>query len=211
MKIRSPDKLILGHVNINSIRSKYYSLIYMLDKSVDISLLSETRLDESFLLTHFKIEGFTTPHRYHRNDKRGGLLFYIREDIPSGLLQCKSQCNIESLSVEINLKKRKRFLNCCHNPKRSSVSRHLECLNYVIDEHIKAYDNFILIGDFNVGIDENFRKNACDLNCLKTLIKNQHVSKTLTNPHVLTIYSQIGPIYSNTAVLLKQAFETSIF
>ena len=30
MKIRSHDKLILGHVNINSIRNKFDSLVYML-------------------------------------------------------------------------------------------------------------------------------------------------------------------------------------
>ena len=81
----------------------------MLDKNVDISFLSETKLNESFFLSLFKIEGFTTPHRYDRNDKPDGLLLYIREDIPSRLLQCKSQCNIERLSVEINLKKRKFF------------------------------------------------------------------------------------------------------
>ena len=32
MKIRSPGKLILGHVNLNSISNKFNSLIYMLDK-----------------------------------------------------------------------------------------------------------------------------------------------------------------------------------
>ena len=31
MKIRSPDKLILGHVSINSMKNKFYSLAYMLD------------------------------------------------------------------------------------------------------------------------------------------------------------------------------------
>ena len=80
---------------------------------------------------------------------------YIREDILSRLLQCKSQCNIESLSVDINLKKRKWFLNCSYNHDRNSVSSHLDSLNRVIDEHSKTYDNFILIGDFTVGIDEN--------------------------------------------------------
>ena len=30
MKICSPDKLILGHVSINSIKNKFYSLVYML-------------------------------------------------------------------------------------------------------------------------------------------------------------------------------------
>ena len=145
IKIRSPDKLILGYVNLNSIRNKFDFLIYMLDKNVDIFLISETKLDDSFFSAQFKIEGFTTSYRYDRNDNGGGLLLYIREDIPSRLLQCKSQCNIESLSVEINLRKRKWFLNCSYNPHRNSISSHLECLNRVIDEHSKTYDNFILI------------------------------------------------------------------
>ena len=72
----------------------------------------KTKLDDSFPSTQFKIEGFTTPYRYDRNDKGGGPLLYIRQDIPSRLFQCKSQCNIESLTVDINLRKRKWFLNC---------------------------------------------------------------------------------------------------
>ena len=48
-KNRSPDKLILGHVSINSIKNKCYSLVYMLDKKVNIFLISETKLDESSL------------------------------------------------------------------------------------------------------------------------------------------------------------------
>ena len=118
MKIRSPDKLILGHVNINSIRNKFDSLIYMLDKNIDTFLISETKLDDSFPSAQFKIEGFITPYRYDRNDKGGGFLLYIREDIPSRLLKSKSQCNVKSLSVEINSKKRKWFLNCSYNPQK---------------------------------------------------------------------------------------------
>ena len=187
MQIRLPDKLILSHVNINSIRNKFDSLIYMRDKNVDIFLISETKLDDSFPSAQFKIEGFTTPYRYDRNDKGGGLLLYIREDIPSRLLQCKSQCNIESLSVEINLRKRKWFLNCSYNPHRNSISRHLECLNRVIDKHIKTCDNFILIGDFNVGIDENSMKNFCDINCLKSLIKVPTCFKNPGNPKYIDL------------------------
>ena len=70
MKIRSPDKLILGHVNINSIRNKFDSLIYMADKNVDIFLISEAKLDDSLPSAQFKTEGFTTSYRYDRNDKR---------------------------------------------------------------------------------------------------------------------------------------------
>ena len=48
-----------------------------------------------------------------------------------------------------------------------------------MDEYSKTYDNFILIGDFNVGIDENYIKKFYDINCLKTIIKEP---KTLKNP-----------------------------
>ena len=103
--------------------------------------------------------------------------------ILSRLLQYKSQCNIESFSVEINLRKRKSFLNCLYNLHRNLISRHLECLNRVIDENSKTYDNFIFIGAFNVGIDENSMQHFCDINCLKSLIK---VSTCLKNPDKTT-------------------------
>ena len=71
------------------------------------------------------------------------------------------------------------FLNYSYNPHRDSVSSHLECLNRVIDEHGKTYDNLISIEDFNVGIDENSMKNVCDISCLKSLIK---VTTCFKNP-----------------------------
>ena len=96
-------------------------------------IISDAKLD-SFASAQFKIEGFTTPYWSDRNDKGGGLLLYIREEIPSRLLQCKSRCSIGSLAVEINFRKRKWFLDCLYNPHRNSVSNRLECLNRVISK-----------------------------------------------------------------------------
>ena len=42
------------HVYINSIRYKSDSLIYMLDKNVEIFLISETKLEDSFPTAQFK-------------------------------------------------------------------------------------------------------------------------------------------------------------
>ena len=53
MKIHSPDKLILGHVHKSSIKNKFDSLIRMLDKNVDNFLISETKLEDSFLSVQF--------------------------------------------------------------------------------------------------------------------------------------------------------------
>ena len=77
-----------------------------------------------------------------RTYNKGVLLLCIKEDIPSRLLKLKSQSNIESLPVQIILRKKKRFLSFSYNPHSS----HFECLNCVINEYCKTYDNFIFRG-----------------------------------------------------------------
>ena len=49
-------------------------------------MISKTKIDDSSPLTQFLIEGFTTPYRLDRNGSGGGILVYIREDIPSRLI-----------------------------------------------------------------------------------------------------------------------------
>ena len=86
MKAQSLDKLLLGHLNINSIRNKFEALKFIIDNNIDIFLISETKLYYSFPTAHFLIKGFSAPYRFDRNSKGGGLLFYIREDIQSKIL-----------------------------------------------------------------------------------------------------------------------------
>ena len=116
------------------------------------------------------MKGFSVPYRYNRNGKGGGLLLYIRENMRSKLLISKSKCNIQTLSVAVNLRKRKWFLNCSYNPHQNLISNHLECLNRLIDEHCSSFDNFIFIGDFNVSTNHNSMIIFCDLNGLRNLI-----------------------------------------
>ena len=52
----------------------------------DILLISETRLDSSFLVNQFLIDGFTPPYRLDRNANDGAIMLYVREDIPSKFL-----------------------------------------------------------------------------------------------------------------------------
>ena len=105
-------------------------------------------------------------------------------------------------------KKRKSFLNCSNNPKKNLVLRQLECLNHVIDEHSKAYDNFILIGDFNVGIDENFMKNVCDLNCLKTLINIPICFKNIDKPTCIDLILTIWPnLFQHSSAFKTQLWD----
>ena len=105
MKSQSSDKLILGHLNISSIRNKFEALKFIIDNNIDIFLISETKLEDSFPSAQFLIKGFSAPYRSDRNSKGGRLPFYIREDIPSEILKYSFKCDIETLLVEINLRK----------------------------------------------------------------------------------------------------------
>ena len=111
----------MGHLNINSIRNKFEALKYIIDNNTDLLLISETKLDDSFPIAQFQMKGFSVPYRYDRNGKGGGLLLYIRENTQSKLLIGKSKCNIETLSVVVNLRKREWFLNCSYNPHQNLI------------------------------------------------------------------------------------------
>ena len=48
MKPQSLDRLILGHLDIRSIRTKFDGLRFIIDNKTDILLISETILDDAF-------------------------------------------------------------------------------------------------------------------------------------------------------------------
>ena len=149
MKKNSSKKFILRHLNINSMRNKFEFFRYFTNKNLDIILTSETKLDDTFHSAQFIWTGYGVPYRFDRNFKGGGLLFYNCEDTPLKSFKLRSNCNIESICVMMNLRKRKWLINTSNNPSASFISNHLECHNGIIDEHSKMYQNFLLLSRFN--------------------------------------------------------------
>ena len=73
---------MFGHLNINSIRSKLELLSEQVKGNLDIFMISETKVDDSFPIGNFIIDSFSTPHSSDRYSNGGGI---VREDIPSTL------------------------------------------------------------------------------------------------------------------------------
>ena len=67
-------------------------------------MISETKLDSSFPNAQFR-NGYSEPYRLDRNENGAGILAFIREDIPSKLID--SQMKIEWFFVELNLRRKK--------------------------------------------------------------------------------------------------------
>ena len=105
LRLKNVNRLICAQLNVNSLRSKFDSLINITNNNIDILMISETKLDPFCLARQFCIHGFSEPYRFDRNSSGGGILLYIREDIPSKLILTKM--TIERFFVEINLRKKR--------------------------------------------------------------------------------------------------------
>ena len=62
-RINNPSRIIFGQININSIRSKFEQLIYIVNNEIDILMVSETKLDDTFPTSQFLMQGYSTPFR----------------------------------------------------------------------------------------------------------------------------------------------------
>ena len=59
---------------------------FIIDTNIDILLISETKLDDSFSSAQFRLKGLFTPYRLDRNSNGGGILLHLREGIQSSIL-----------------------------------------------------------------------------------------------------------------------------
>ena len=76
---KNPKNLIMGHININSLRNKFESIKPIISPNFDIFLVSETKLDESFQNNQFSTSGYRM-FRQDRNYFDGGLCIYVKEN-----------------------------------------------------------------------------------------------------------------------------------
>ena len=124
---RNHNRLIIAQININSLRSKFKFFLQIANNNVDILLVSETKIDSSFPNAQFHIIGYTA-YRLDRTQNGGGLLLYVKEDIPSNMLNIDSP--IESFFIEILSESTKRFtknkLLCIASPSDPDCNCRIE-------------------------------------------------------------------------------------
>ena len=82
IKLNNVNRISIGQLNINSLRNKFEFLREAISGYVDILLITETKLDNSFPCPQFHIKGYSTPYRRDRNAHGGGILLYNKEGIP---------------------------------------------------------------------------------------------------------------------------------
>ena len=86
-------------------------------------MISQTKLDPSFPTGQFHINGFSEPYKFVRNSNVGGILLYIRKDIPSKLILTKM--TIEGFFAEINLRKKSGSFAARITQKKPLISQNI--------------------------------------------------------------------------------------
>ena len=162
LKLDNPNKIVIGHLNINSIRQKFVPLKEIIGDNIDILLISETKINSTFPVGQFTINRFHFPFREDRNDKGGGLIIFIRHHIPCRTIKVDFTPKIETIFIEINLKKRKWLLIALYNPHKDMIGNHLDSIGKQLDILCEKYENIILLGDFNSEMCEDPMQVFCN-------------------------------------------------
>ena len=158
IRIKNVDKVIIGTLNINSLPAKFDQLSEVVGNHLDILAIQETKLDGSYPTQQFALTGYSEPYRLDRNRDGGGVLIYVREDIPSKQLKKHSFTkNVEGLFLEINLRKTKLLFfggyRSDHEVYGLSKNDFLEQLSFALDKY-SSYEKLLIAGDFNIDREE---------------------------------------------------------
>ena len=170
-----PNKFMLSHLNINSLKSKFDEIRELFcNKIVDLMFLSETKLDPSYRNSLFETPGYKL-ERKDRNSNGGGIAAFIRTEIPARRRADLENKTLENMIFEVILNKSKWCIICIYRPPNMKDSVFSKEFSKTLDHCITLYDNYMLIGDMNYDL-LNERKgktllDLIDIFDLKNLIK----------------------------------------
>ena len=138
------------------------------------------------------INGYKKPYRLDRNRNGGGVMVYVREDIPSKELNKHNFTkNIEGLFIEINLRKTKLLLfgtyHSTHPEYGQSDTDYFGQIGLALDVY-SNYDKFLLAGDFNVEENEGCLKEFLYEYNAKNLVKENTCFKNIDNPSCIDLF-----------------------
>ena len=190
-KIRTKnfERLIIGNLNINSLSSKFDQLKLLIQGKIDILIITETKLDDSFPTEQFTISGYSKPYRLDRNRNGGGVIIYIREDIPRKQINnFKIHDDIENIFIEVNLYKTKWLMCGCYHPPNQNDQYFFNNLGNALDKYSQDYERFLLIGDFNAEDTEPCLSEFLYEHNAENIVKDKTCFKSLNNPSCIDLF-----------------------
>ena len=188
LRAKNPDKPIIGQLNINFLEKKFEPLLSLVRDKIDILMISETKIDGTFPLNQFAIEGYSQQFRLDRNCNGGGIIMYVRDHLPCKEIKSYSPPkDVECMFIEITLCKTNWLVLFGYNPRKESISYFLNHISKGLDKKLSTHENFLIIGDFNCPVSEKAMKDFCEIYNLENLIKKPTCYKNPKNPSSIDV------------------------
>ena len=183
------NKIIMAHFNINSFRNKFDMLTNSVTEYIDVLMISETKLDNIFPYALYHLKDFSNPYRLDRNCHGGGILVYVRDNIPSNLVKLNQNFeNFEGFFIELELsKKSKWLLSFSYNPHKGNRKQHLSNISKGLNELNSKYDNILIIGDLNSEMREPSLDEFCQTYNLESIVNKPTCFKNPKNPSCIDL------------------------
>ena len=191
IRIKYVGNVIIGLLNVNGYVGKYDSMKLVIPNNIDIMVIIESKLNDSYPTAQLSIEGFSLPFRKDRNEFGGGILIYVRDGIACKELNKHSfPDDIEGIFIEINFRKSKWLLLGTYHPPSQSDNYYFQSIGSALDKYNMTYNKFILAGDFNSEESETIMNSFLGTFAVSTLVKEKTCFKSLQNPscidHLIT-------------------------
>ena len=192
IRVNNLHNVVVAQLNINSLRNKFQSLVEITHGNIDVLILTETKLDHTFPENQFVIPGYKKPYRLDRNKDGGGVMIYVREDIPSDiLLKHKLPKNIEAIFIEINLRKNRILLigtyHSTHKTYGTDDETFFNNIGLALDVY-SSFDKFLLAGDFNIQEENDILDEFMEDYLAKNLVKEPTCFKNVDNPSCIDLF-----------------------
>ena len=186
LKVKNRDRPIIAQLNINFLDPKFEPLKDMIKDSVDILLISETKL-EGQPEPQFYIDGFKEPIRLDRNRHGGGLVFYVKEDLDCKEIYRFPKKKVEGFFAKLVIRNSKWLIVGGYNPKKQNIKNFLTHISKELDKFLPRYENLLLLGDFNSEISEEEMESFCDAYNLINLITEPTCFQSVKNPSCIDV------------------------
>ena len=164
LKGKNLERPVIAHLNINSISSKFEPLTSMIQENVDILLVTESRIDDTFPMGQFQVEGFSRPIRLDRNRDGGGIIIFVREDLTCNELKPRVLYpELECTFLEMRIRQSKWLVVVGYNPQKENISKFLNRISEEMDKLLPKYENLLMLGDWNSTVNEESLANFCEM------------------------------------------------
>ena len=188
LKDKNSDRTVFAHLNINSLSSKFEPLTEMVRQTIDFLLVTESKLDDTFPMGQFQIEGFSRPIRLDRTRNGGGLIIFTRNNLTCHELKPRVLYpELECTFLEVRIRHNKWLVLVGYNPQKENIGLFLDKVSMELDKLLPKYDNLLMLGDWNSAVTEEEMEDFCDTYDLENLIKEPTCFKSSENPSSIDV------------------------